>query len=627
MTRPYALFVRALWRYADSPPAEQLLCRCACLVVGLLVLKNTTLLIFTCCSARLRCCHVCAAAPLLSCCNSVDLDCCCSAAEAHARGATAMHFDAPSAAAAAGEHAAAPRAAAAQPEAARYTDTRRETGAPLGAAAPSGAAQRGDLAKSSGAPRSDAPPPEALLGRRVRREFAEGAFVGVVTETRATHAYGQLWRVSYDDGDTEDLSLGELRDALLPADSATEGGATAAGPEERVADASGQAPAAPVLPPLPVGGGSAPAADVASPGGTAAPPRYKGVRCKPAMPGRQRYTAHIFQGGHQVHLGSFSTALEAARAYDTAAREHEVPGLNFPRVGTAEVRAVWQSLPGMNGYYVMEQPQQPPQPQPASGAAAAQPQRRYKGVSPLHGRWQARARYHAYGEQHRLGLFDNPADAARAYDAAVRRHGLLLVNFPRPGTAELQAHPGYSHKATAATQPCARVAKAPTHLPAAGGARGGGTNQRHTSADPSHAAPRRAAQRKRPRSPSPEEEEEEEEEEVAEAPAAPPRAAPVDDAAAVAAVASFLRAMTPPLSCLNASLAALPGSGMSMAHLEAIAAHATSVGAPTPLLQLLLDDTVAALHISAPGERMAFMTALMRLAQRGDGAGGAGGAD
>jgi hypothetical protein len=38
---------------------------------------------------------------------------------------------------------------------------------------------------------------------------------------------------------------------------------------------------------------------------------------------------------------------------------------------------------------------------------------------------------------------------------------------------------------------------------------------------------------------------------------------------------------------------------------------------------MLVDDTVAALRIDAPGDRMAFMAALMRLAQRGGGASGA----
>jgi hypothetical protein len=54
----------------------------------------------------------------------------------------------------------------------------------------------------------------------------------------------------------------------------------------------------------------------------------------------------------------------------------------------------------------------------------------FRGVSPRNGRWVAQTKH--LGRYYSLGTFDNPEDAARAYDkAAVRLHGQFArLNFP-----------------------------------------------------------------------------------------------------------------------------------------------------------------------------------------------------
>jgi ethanolamine utilization microcompartment shell protein EutS len=66
--------------------------------------------------------------------------------------------------------------------------------------------------------------------------------------------------------------------------------------------------------------------------------------------------------------------------------------------------------------------------------------------------------------------------------------------------------------------------------------------------------------------------------------------------------------MAPPLSQLAACLAALPGSGVTMAHLETAANLSSS-----SLQKLGIEYAAAALHISAPADHLAFLCALETL--------------
>ncbi len=76
---------------------------------------------------------------------------------------------------------------------------------------------------------------------------------------------------------------------------------------------------------------------------------------------------------------------------------------------------------------------------------------------------------------------------------------------------------------------------------------------------------------------------------------------------------AFLCGIRPPLSHLDAALAALPGSGMSMAHLACAAAPHL----PPAHRSLLLEQVADALRLAAPFDRLALAHALMARAWRG----------
>jgi hypothetical protein len=271
------------------------------------------------------------------------------------------------------------------------------------------------------------------------------------------------------------------------------------------------------------------------------------------------------------------------------------------------------------------------------------------------------------GQQVYVGAFDDPLDAARAYDNAARARGKLEVNFPRPGTAEVQAHAGQqqgrARAAAAHNELPMKPPQAPPQVPSQ-------APEQQPGADVEAREAWRAGQRlrrcKRMREPSSDDDDDDaaaappppEEQEpkaapplpLAPPPAAPPVSAapalhdhaavgvltaplppytpaaaaitaaaapPLDGAAdaATAPVASFLRAIAPPLSCLDGVISALPGSGVSMAHLTCVAA-ATTVAQEDRAM--LFGTTADALNIHPRFDRLSFFAALLALAPRGD---------
>ena len=80
---------------------------------------------------------------------------------------------------------------------------------------------------------------------------------------------------------------------------------------------------------------------------------------------------------------------------------------------------------------------------------------------------------------------------------------------------------------------------------------------------------------------------------------------------ASADVASFLRAIRPPLSNLDTIVAALPGTGATMAHLRGVVASASAL--PAMRMMRLLTSAASALGVASEVERVRVAGALLRL--------------
>jgi hypothetical protein len=118
----------------------------------------------------------------------------------------------------------------------------------------------------------------------------------------------------------------------------------------------------------------------------------------------------------------------------------------------------------------------------------APPMRQYKCVYPEGKTFKVE--YYAHGRRLYHGGYRTAAEAARAYDDAMRALGRRVVNFPRPGSGEVQAVRNQAHDVTLrealAAAGGAGSAKPPAAAARAGGAGGGagGAAYRRAAAAP-----------------------------------------------------------------------------------------------------------------------------------------------
>ncbi len=308
-----------------------------------------------------------------------------------------------------------------------------------------------------GDPPADA---EALLGRRVVRDFDGELCEGVIKSVRHTSKYGTLWMVDYAaDADQEELNWPQLGEALQPDAQRTRA-------DQGASQAAHARESTPALQLAAAAGGQ---------GGAAAVERYKGVSRLTGSHTRWRAVIGV-SPDCRLHLGTFGSASEAAEAYDAAARKHGKLEVNFPAPGTQEAKAVWR--PGNeyarttrstfknsgNMQRAIEPsaaaalPPPPPQRPGVAAAAHALPpahaQEQYFGVYE-----RPHCRFRAYPFSIYLGMHDTAEQAARAVDAKLRELAhekpelLRKLNFPR-GAAECAAKaPGATLPAAASKQP------------------------------------------------------------------------------------------------------------------------------------------------------------------------------
>jgi hypothetical protein len=126
----------------------------------------------------------------------------------------------------------------------------------------------------------------------------------------------------------------------------------------------------------------------------------------------------------------------------------------------AQPAASDDAIPPSAAAAALPPPSATPSPAEHTATPAALPQQRYKGVCVrAHGQFQAFL--HTTSGLTDLGWYDNPEEAARAYDAAVRAQGRRVVNFSDTRAGEVQALPKMSDAQAlkrAAQQPRAAAA-------------------------------------------------------------------------------------------------------------------------------------------------------------------------
>ena len=401
--------------------------------------------------------------------------------------------------------------------------------------------------------------------------------------------------------------------------------------------------------------------------------RYRGVYR--ASWSDREWVAYVHVGSgalrRKLHCGSFSSPEAAARAHDNVARKHNIVTLNFPRPGTDEVQAVFRKVAQTRSPPAAAEPSPAvaaktvttrggaPRKEPPTSAKQLQAQQPwYRGVYQSKGKWSAQLdmRNGSFKLQVSCGAFASREEAARAYDDAACARGVLSVNFPRPGTDEVKAvkHAAFVMRAEKPAGGGSRPA--PVAAAEAAGQDDSSSRDDDDSSedeeDEPPPPPPPLPPRKRPCAVG-------DEATKVMPPAKAQRAAvgagsadaagagalalaaqpapgamsslgvsgggalvapPVvnggaDAAASIADVASFLRAIWPPLSDLDAIVAALPRSGVSMAHLRGVAASASALP-DERMMMAYLAATASALGVTSDVERVLVAGALLRLAPR-----------
>lgn len=149
--------------------------------------------------------------------------------------------------------------------------------------------------------------------------------------------------------------------------------------------------------------------------------RFKGV----SWHGRdQHWAAKIRMHGRAVHLGAFPNEVEAAHAYDQAAREAhgEFAAVNFPRPGERSAISSKLHSPADTSFVYGRRKR-------AGGSS------QFLGVTWMKQSSRWRARIGLNGHIRLIGDFRSESDAAMAYDAEARAQfgQYAALNFPGVG--------------------------------------------------------------------------------------------------------------------------------------------------------------------------------------------------
>jgi hypothetical protein len=498
--------------------------------------------------------------------------------------------------------------------------------------------------------------PTTLVGRRVLRAFGDALYEGRIVLTRHTQTFGMLWRVVYEDGDSEDMDWHDMRVALQP-----------------------KAPAP--------GAAAATAAEAAV---RSAPPGQRATRqgSRDAMQ-RQRAPA----GGDD--------AATAAHACGAAARKLSLKEMRFPRPAKDKPRSRGEEEEAHHTRVFKQRAAQQPKPKAPAKQQAKKQQAATQPKKQLQPRKAASA-----GKKH--------VAKARALPELPKRHTALpqLHPPPPPGAQKQTQTRGAAHEAAGITtrsvarkrgrspvragppgplpgrpRAAAKVPRVQQQQPAsaAQGARQAAGRAGAAAAQKPHRAAakkaRRASSRSSsqpppapqytynpfapppspspsPSSSSPSSPAPPEAHAMVAVPwspallaheggcisAAPPPATPAappaapsalhdtppqqqlalpEEARGADALAAFLCAIRPPLAQLGAVLAALPSSGATLAHVDRIAAAQLSCDASAvdaddggALKLLALKDLAGALGIRTACDRAVFATAALERGAR-----------